>query len=93
MKTGGRARLQYEITADDAPPHRSGANADQALVTQTAFFEPKGLAGLLYWYALYIPHRFIFTGMIEELSGVPSSCRSAAATASCPTPRPSCSPE
>ena len=50
MKTGGRAWLQYEITADDdAPPHRSGANADQALVTQTAFFEPKGQAGLLYW--------------------------------------------
>ena len=28
---------------------------------------PKGLFGLLYWYALYVPHRFIFTGMIEEL--------------------------
>ena len=28
---------------------------------------PKGLFGLLYWYALYVPHRFIFTGMIEAL--------------------------
>jgi uncharacterized protein YbjT (DUF2867 family) len=63
MKTGGRAWLQYEISApEDAPP-----GAEQAFITQTAFFEPKGLFGLLYWYALYVPHRFIFTGMIEEL--------------------------
>ena len=32
---------------------------------------PKGLFGLLYWYALYVPHRFIFTGMIEERTGPP----------------------
>ena len=61
MKTSGRAWLQYEISSP-------GNDAlDQALITQTAFFEPKGLLGLLYWYVLYIPHRFIFTGMIEEL--------------------------
>ena len=54
---------EYEISApEDAPP-----GAEQAFITQTAFFEPKGLFGLLYWYALYVPHRFIFTGMIEEL--------------------------
>ena len=65
MKTNGRAWLQYEITA----PENGSQNGtpDAALITQTAFFDPKGLWGLLYWYALYLPHRFIFTGMIEEL--------------------------
>jgi uncharacterized protein YbjT (DUF2867 family) len=63
MKTGGRAWLQYEISA----PEDASDGGAEALITQTAFFEPKGLFGLLYWYALYVPHKFIFTGMIEEL--------------------------
>ncbi|RMF57428.1 MAG: DUF2867 domain-containing protein, partial [Bacteroidetes bacterium] len=34
---------------------------------QTAFFEPHGLSGLLYWYVLYPAHRIIFRGMIRAL--------------------------
>jgi hypothetical protein len=34
---------------------------------QTAFFAPKGLAGLLYWYVLYPIHRVIFSGLIDRL--------------------------
>lgn len=60
MKTGGKAWLQFEVKPTDDPSPR-------AHITQTAFFEPKGLFGILYWYALYVPHRFIFTGMIEEI--------------------------
>lgn len=58
MKVPGRAWLQYELN-----PLREGLTA----VTQTAFFEPKGLWGLLYWWLFYIPHRFIFPGMLREL--------------------------
>jgi hypothetical protein len=65
MKAGGRAWLQYEVSEPEDGNER--AEDAQAFVTQTAFFEPRGLIGLLYWYALYVPHRFIFTGMIEEL--------------------------
>lgn len=58
MKVPGKAWLQYEV----AP-----ADAACSVVTQTAFYEPKGLFGLLYWYFLYLPHRLIFPGMLRAL--------------------------
>jgi uncharacterized protein YbjT (DUF2867 family) len=58
MKVPGRAWLQYEVVPD-GPGCR---------IIQTAFFEPKGLPGLAYWYALYPIHRLIFRGMISALS-------------------------
>ena len=58
MKVPGRAWLQYDVVSD-GPGCR---------ITQTAFFEPKGLPGLAYWYALYPVHRLIFRGMIRALS-------------------------
>ncbi len=36
---------------------------------QTAFFAPKGLSGLLYWYLLYPIHGFLFSRLIRELAG------------------------
>jgi hypothetical protein len=35
---------------------------------QTAFFAPKGLFGMLYWYVLYPIHNLIFSGLIRELA-------------------------
>jgi hypothetical protein len=35
---------------------------------QTAFFEPKGLPGLAYWYALYPIHGLIFRGSVRVLA-------------------------
>ena len=58
MKLPGKAWLQYRI---------EDLGNGQSLVTQTAFFEPRGLSGLLYWYLFYIPHRFIFPGMFREI--------------------------
>lgn len=58
MKVPGRAWLQYDLTS---------VGDSGCLASQTAFFEPKGLGGLLYWYLLLIPHRFIFYGMMREL--------------------------
>jgi hypothetical protein len=58
MRVPGRAWLQYEVTP----------LGDGSLVTQTAFFEPKGLGGVLYWYSLLPAHEFIFRGSIRELA-------------------------
>jgi hypothetical protein len=35
---------------------------------QTAFFAPKGLFGLLYWYVLYPIHGLIFSALIDRLA-------------------------
>jgi len=62
MKLPGRAWLQFEVE----PPDGDGDGL--ARLVQTAFFEPKGLAGLVYWYALYPAHRVIFKGLVRELA-------------------------
>jgi uncharacterized protein YbjT (DUF2867 family) len=59
MKVPGQAWLQFE-----AQPLEDG----RARLVQTAFFAPKGLSGLLYWYALYPAHGLIFSGMIRALA-------------------------
>ncbi len=60
MKVPGKAWLQFEVNAQEG-----GASA---LLTQTAFFAPKGLSGLAYWYLLYPLHGLIFGGMIRHLA-------------------------
>jgi hypothetical protein len=57
MKLPGRAWLQYEIEDRD----------DRRRIVQTAFFEPRGIPGLLYWYLFYVPHRFIFPGLLRKI--------------------------
>ena len=59
MRVPGRAWLEFE--ARSVP-------GDQALLLQTAFFEPKGVPGLLYWYALYPVHSLIFSGLIRKIA-------------------------
>jgi uncharacterized protein YbjT (DUF2867 family) len=58
MRVPGRAWLQYDVTP----------TADGSRLEQTAFFEPKGLPGLAYWYALYPVHGLIFRGMVRRLA-------------------------
>jgi uncharacterized protein YbjT (DUF2867 family) len=58
MKVPGMAWLQFQAT-----PRADGTT----LLEQTAFFAPKGLAGTLYWYALYPIHRIIFSGLIDSV--------------------------
>jgi hypothetical protein len=42
-------------------------DAEGARVEQTAFFEPHGLPGYLYWYSVLPFHRFVFPGLIDAL--------------------------
>jgi len=58
MKVPGRAWLQYEVA-----PTEGGSR-----LVQTAFFEPKGLPGLAYWYVLYPVHGLIFRGSVRILA-------------------------
>ncbi|MCU0462936.1 MAG: SDR family oxidoreductase [Anaerolineae bacterium] len=59
MKVPGKAWLQFKVeTLDDGTTQ----------LTQTAFFAPMGLFGLLYWYILYPLHGLIFSGMIRQLA-------------------------
>ena len=37
------------------------------MYVQTAFFEPHGVAGLAYWYALYPFHQLIFNGLARAI--------------------------
>jgi len=57
MKVPGRAWLQFEVIGDGA----------SSVIRQTALFEPHGLAGLAYWYALYPVHSLIFAGMLRRI--------------------------
>ncbi len=58
MRVPGRAWLQYEVVPVDGGSR----------LVQTAFFEPKGLPGLAYWYLLYPVHGLIFRGTVRELA-------------------------
>jgi hypothetical protein len=40
---------------------------ETSLLTQTAFFGPRGLPGFLYWFALGPMHRFVFRGLIGAI--------------------------
>ena len=58
MKLPGRAWLQFEVSG----------GATQSVIRQTAVFEPRGLTGMVYWYALYPVHSLIFGGMLHGIA-------------------------
>lgn len=57
MKLPGRAWLEFEVQ-----PAKNGV-----ILRQTAIFDPAGLSGLAYWYALFLLHELVFRGMIRNL--------------------------
>jgi tryptophan-rich sensory protein/uncharacterized protein YbjT (DUF2867 family) len=58
MKLPGRAWLEFEVE-----PTNSGSR-----IRQTAVFDPVGLTGLAYWYAIYPLHEFVFGGMLNGIA-------------------------
>lgn len=62
MKIPGRAWLDFEVV-----PGPTGS-----WIVMTAEFDPCGLAGLAYWYALYPIHRWIFARMLRKIGEVAS---------------------
>ncbi len=63
MKVPGRAWLQFEVEPIGTQLDRQGST-----IHQTAIFDPAGLGGLVYWYALYPVHRWIFAGMLRAIA-------------------------
>ena len=57
MRLPGRAWLEFRISKKD----------NVNVLQQTAVFDPIGLSGILYWYALYPLHAIIFSGMIKNI--------------------------
>jgi hypothetical protein len=58
MRVPGRAWLEFEVTD----------RGSTSTIRQTAIFDPVGLFGLAYWYALYPLHQFVFAGMLRNLA-------------------------
>jgi hypothetical protein len=65
MRLPGRAWLEFELGEDNG----------RAVIRQTAVFDPVGLSGLLYWYALYPAHQFVFAGMLHGIARTASAAR------------------
>ena len=61
MRVPGLAWLEFKAVP---------AGEGQTQLVQTAFFEPKGLFGLSYWYALYPVHSLIFSGLIRSIAEI-----------------------
>lgn len=57
MKVPGRAWLEFEVTEENG----------KCIVRQTAIFDPVGLFGIAYWYALFPLHEFVFAGMLRNI--------------------------
>jgi uncharacterized protein YbjT (DUF2867 family) len=58
MKLPGRAWLEFEVRPDGG----------KARLRQTATFDPLGLWGLAYWYAVWPLHQLVFAGMLRGLA-------------------------
>lgn len=58
MKVPGRAWLGWRVE-----PLENGSR-----LRQRALFRPKGLGGVLYWYALFPIHRYIFDDLIQAVA-------------------------
>jgi len=58
MRLPGRAWLQFEVDGDERGSR----------IHQTATFDPTGLAGLVYWYALLPIHGFVFRGTLAGIA-------------------------
>ena len=58
MNLPGRAWLEFEVTG----------SGSATTIRQTAIFDPVGLTGQVYWFSLYVPHEFVFSGMLRGIA-------------------------
>ena len=58
MKLPGRAWLEFEVIKTNAG----------TTIRQTAIFDPIGLLGNIYWFAVYPLHNLIFSGMLRNIA-------------------------
>ncbi len=58
MHLPGEALLDFQVLP---------RNEQTCMLQQTAFFEPRGLSGLLYWYVVLPAHGLVFKAMLEGI--------------------------
>lgn len=58
MRLPGRAWLEFRAEPDGS----------STVIRQIAQFEPRGLAGVLYWYLLSPVHELMFRGMLRRIA-------------------------
>jgi uncharacterized protein YbjT (DUF2867 family) len=58
MRLPGRAWLEFAVSEHEG----------RSRIRQTAIFDPVGLPGLAYWYALYPLHQLVFSGMLKGIA-------------------------
>ena len=66
MKVPGEALLEFHVE-EASSAERSTSGEQVVRVVQTASFIPRGLFGLLYWYAVLPLHGFVFRGMLRGI--------------------------
>jgi len=59
MKLPGVAMLSFELDSE--------GNVDRTELTMTARYRPRGLLGILYWYAVVPLHNIVFGGMLKGI--------------------------
>jgi hypothetical protein len=58
MKLPGRGWLEFEVVPRDR----------DVTIHQTAVFDPRGLGGLAYWYAIWPLHELVFRRMLAGIA-------------------------
>jgi uncharacterized protein YbjT (DUF2867 family) len=59
LKLPGRGWLEFEVTPLDG---------GRSLIRQTATFDPRGVLGYAYWYAVYPVHALMFRGLLRRIA-------------------------
>ena len=60
LKLPGRGWLEFEVQPLDG--------GRRSMIRQTATFDPRGLLGSAYWYAIYPVHALIFRGLLRRIA-------------------------
>jgi hypothetical protein len=83
MRVPGDAVLDFELR-----PATSPNGVASTRLVQTARFRPKGLAGLLYWYAVLPFHGLVFEGLLQGIDDAATTTRATDAMPPQPGPQP-----
>ena len=75
MRMGMKALGSGVLELDLEPLSQGGTR-----ITATAYWEPAGLGGLVYWYALFPAHLFIFDTMTRNICRLAEAREQTAAT-------------
>jgi uncharacterized protein YbjT (DUF2867 family) len=66
MKMPGRGWLEFEVVPRDG--QTGPDDVGDVRIHQTALFDPKGLGGLVYWYAIWPLHELVFRRMLAGIA-------------------------